>query len=162
MIGQASLVKMILMPQLLYFLHSSPVVFPLKTFRTVNSLYCPLLWKQSSPRIRLEQLQLPKAAEGIAFTHPWLYYMAAQLQHMIIGMSPPARKSFSTPPSGKLITRVKQVIDGGHLLPFSNLQTKFGLPHQMYFYYLQLRHAVTAQYFPSDLFFNTLFQDNTQ
>lgn len=55
MVGQANLEK-IMMPKLLYFLHNAPVTLPLKMFRVINSIFRHLLWKQSSPRIRLEQL----------------------------------------------------------------------------------------------------------
>lgn len=37
--GKANLIKMILMPQLLYFLYNSPVVIHLKIFRVVNTLF---------------------------------------------------------------------------------------------------------------------------
>lgn len=43
--GRANLVKMILMPQLLYHLHNSPVGIPLKIFRVVNTIFQSLLWK---------------------------------------------------------------------------------------------------------------------
>lgn len=42
--GRTNLIKMILMPQLLYFLHNFLVVVPLKLFRVVNSLFRTLLW----------------------------------------------------------------------------------------------------------------------
>lgn len=85
--GRANLVKMILMSQLLYFLHNSPVIIPLNIFCTVNSLFQALLWKQGSLWVHLAKLQHQKTAGGIAFPHPWLYYIAAQLQHMVPGMS---------------------------------------------------------------------------
>ena len=62
--GRTNLIKMILMPQLLYFLHNAPMVITLKIFRVVNSLFRQLLWHGRTPRIKLEQLQRPKEGEG--------------------------------------------------------------------------------------------------
>lgn len=36
----------------------------------------------------MEHLQRPKDSGGLALPNPWLYYLAAQLQHLI-GMFPP-------------------------------------------------------------------------
>lgn len=73
--GKANLIKMILMPQLLYFLHNTPVVIPLKIFRIVNTLFRRLLWNNKHPRIKLEQLQQSKDNGGLAVPNPWLYYI---------------------------------------------------------------------------------------
>lgn len=81
--GRVNLINMILMPQFLYVIHNSPVVIPLKTFRIVNSLFCLLIWKNCSPRIKLEHLQRPKDKGGLALPNTWLYNLAAQLQHLI-------------------------------------------------------------------------------
>lgn len=50
-VGKVNPIKIILMPQLLYMLHNSPVVIPLKTFRIVNSIFCTLIWKNWAPRL---------------------------------------------------------------------------------------------------------------
>lgn len=39
LVGRTNLIKMILMPQLLYVLHNSPVVIPLKKFCIIHSIY---------------------------------------------------------------------------------------------------------------------------
>lgn len=81
-ISQTNLVKMIMMPMLLYFF-TIPQLCCLKLFRAINSIFRQLLWKQSSPKIHLEQLQCPKSAQGgIEFLNAWIYFQAAQLQHM--------------------------------------------------------------------------------
>lgn len=48
------------MPQLLYHLHNSPVVVPLKFFQVVDSIFQSLLWKGECASIKLKQLQKPK------------------------------------------------------------------------------------------------------
>lgn len=87
--GRVNLIKMILMPQLLYFHHNFPMVIPLKLFHTVNAIFRSLIWKDKNPRIKLEHLQRPKESRGLALPNLWLYYLASQLQHLI-GMFPPS------------------------------------------------------------------------
>lgn len=77
--GKTNLIKIILLPQLLYVLHNSPVV---------NPLFKLLLWGAHCPSIKLEQLQFPKDGGGLALPNPWIYYIAIQLQHLIGSMSP--------------------------------------------------------------------------
>ena len=43
------------------------------------------------------------------------------------------------------VTHLVHIFSGGRLLPFTELQERFGLPQAMYFYYLQLSHAVRTQ-----------------
>lgn len=49
---RTNLVKMILMPQLLYVLHNSPVWIPFKHFHKFQGLFRHLVWKKGVPRIR--------------------------------------------------------------------------------------------------------------
>lgn len=75
--GKANLIKMILMPQLLYFLLNFPVVIHLKIFRVVNTFFRCLFWNAGPLRIKLVQLQYSKVSGGSAVPNPWLYYLAA-------------------------------------------------------------------------------------
>lgn len=68
-------------------LHNSPVVIHLKIFRVVNILFRRLLWNAGPPSIKLEQLKYPKDSGGLAVPSPWLYYLAAQMQHLIGSMA---------------------------------------------------------------------------
>lgn len=214
--GKANLIKMILMPQLLYFLHNSPIVIHLKIFRVVNTLFRKLLWNSGTPRIKLEQLQNPKDSGGLAVPNPWLYYIAAQLQQLVGSMNrdPPGssaqlmligtgaetiplgleaqlfHKSNKLTPTLTLIQKVwnkgrqlqevtgfteyspiwgnlsyvelaklqqgprwrsfgvillSHIFSNGRLLTFSELQNKYNLPNNMYYSYIQLKHAVDTQ-----------------
>lgn len=58
---------MVWMPQLLYFLHNSPICIPQSIFQRVNSLFLGLIWKGGVARLRLEVLQYPKRGGGLAF-----------------------------------------------------------------------------------------------
>ena len=39
LVGRVNLTKMVFMPQLLYILHNTPMVVPLRAFRIINSLF---------------------------------------------------------------------------------------------------------------------------
>lgn len=86
--GHVNLIKMIMMPQLLYMLHNTPTVIPLKKFCIINSIFRSLVWQSKPARIKLEQLQRPKEAWGLALPNPWLYYLASQLQHIARAVHP--------------------------------------------------------------------------
>lgn len=86
-VGRINLIKMILMPQILYVLHNSPIVVPLKQFRFINSCFRSLTWHNASARVSLEQLQHPNQRGGMALSNPWLYDLASQLQHIARAIS---------------------------------------------------------------------------
>lgn len=90
--GPVNLVKMILMPQLLYILHNTPMVVSLKVCRVINSIFHSLIWHIKHPRIKLEQLQRPKESSGLALPNPWMYYLAAQPQHIARALPHPSKK----------------------------------------------------------------------
>lgn len=77
LVGRVNLTKMIFMPQLLYMLHNTPMVVTLRIIRIINSMFRSFLWLDRPPRIKLEQLQKPKEAGGLALSNPWLYCIAA-------------------------------------------------------------------------------------
>lgn len=77
------------MPQLLYVLHNFPMVVLLKIFWIINSIFRSLIWHFKPARVRLEQLQHPQDARGLALPNPWLYYLASQLQHIVRVVHPP-------------------------------------------------------------------------
>lgn len=82
MAGWTNLVKMILMPQLLYIIRNSPVWLPFKYFHKFQALFRDLVWKKGVPRIKYETLQHPKDEGGLAAPNPWLYFLASQLQYL--------------------------------------------------------------------------------
>ncbi|XP_071967750.1 uncharacterized protein [Engystomops pustulosus] len=73
---------MVLMPQLLYILHNTPVWIPFRIFYGVQGMFRELLWKKGHPRIKLETLQRAKDNGGLAIPNPWIYFLAAQAQQL--------------------------------------------------------------------------------
>ena len=121
--GRVNLIKMILMPQLLYFLHNTPMVIPLKVFHTVNSIFRGLIWKDGAARIKLEHLQRPKDSGGLALPNPWLYYLAAQMQQLVGMFRPTVRSS-----AQKLMERTV----GGGPIPEALEAQAFAKPHKKF------------------------------
>lgn len=48
---------------------------------------CGILSPAPPPRIKLEQLQYPKDGGGLAVSNPWLFYLVAQMQHLVGSIS---------------------------------------------------------------------------
>lgn len=48
--------------------------------------------------------------------------------------------------AGHGVKIIQQIISGGRIIPYDTLKNDFQLPSRMFFRYLQLRHAVQAQY----------------
>lgn len=80
-IGRGNLVKMILMPQLLYILHNAPIWIPAYYFHRTHRLFRELIWRTNYARIKLETLQRAKNDGGLAIPNAWLYFIASQMQH---------------------------------------------------------------------------------
>lgn len=70
--GKTNLIKMILMPQLLYLLHNTPVVIPIKIFRVVNSLFRLLFWHKKPPGSNWNNYKIQM--RGVVWHSPTLGY----------------------------------------------------------------------------------------
>lgn len=81
-VDHTNLIKVIWMPQLLYFLHNSPCWLPLEYFKTINGIFCECIKKRRTRRIKLGVLQHPRDSGGLAVSNQWLYFIATQLQHL--------------------------------------------------------------------------------
>lgn len=127
-VGRINLIKMILMPQLLYILHNSPMVITLKKFRIINSLFRSFIWLSKPPRIKLEQLQRPKDDGGLALPNPWVYYLAAQLQHITRVLRPTQEMELNLrDPSAQLLrfTVKCEALDGLEALHYNKSNKLF-------------------------------------
>lgn len=127
-VGRINLIKMILMPQLLYVLHNSPMVITLKKFRIINSLFRSFIWLSKPPRIKLEQLQRPKDNGGLALPNPWVYYLASQLQHIARAIGPGEDLELNLrDPSAHILrfTSRREVADGLEALQYNKSNKLF-------------------------------------
>ena len=78
--GRIALLKMVALPQLLYFFGTLPLWIPRAIFRELDSIYTAFIWGSGRRRVALRTLQRPTADGGIAVPDFEAYYLAAQLQ----------------------------------------------------------------------------------
>uniref|UniRef100_A0A6I8SLC4 Reverse transcriptase domain-containing protein n=1 Tax=Xenopus tropicalis TaxID=8364 RepID=A0A6I8SLC4_XENTR len=91
--GRIQLIKMFLLPKVLYALWHSPIYIPKKVFAQLNSLLSKFIWGTSRPRLRLTTLMRPRDRGGLALPDIYIYYVAAQLTHI----SPMVHSDISPP-----------------------------------------------------------------
>lgn len=83
MYNRIDIVKMNLLPRLLYLFQSLPIKIPPKQFNEWNRMISTFIWAKQRPRIRLQTLQLPKNKGGRALPCLEDYYRAAQLRFLV-------------------------------------------------------------------------------
>lgn len=76
-------------------------------------------------RIRLEQLQKPKEARALALPIPWLYYLAAQLQHIARAMPNESHTEDPTTVLLRHVTGSYSVATGLEALSFAKSNKRF-------------------------------------
>ncbi|CAJ1058984.1 unnamed protein product [Xyrichtys novacula] len=86
--SRIEVVKMNLLPRLLYLFLSLPVRIPDTQFSAWDKLISRFIWAGARPRIRLKTLQLDKENGGLALPDLRGYYYAAQLRYVVYWCSP--------------------------------------------------------------------------
>lgn len=66
-IGRSNLIKMIVMPQILYIMHNSPVWVPMCLVHRFHHLFRELIWGKKYTRIKLDTLQGNKDGAALRF-----------------------------------------------------------------------------------------------
>lgn len=82
MLGRINLMKMVLLPKILYILWHSPVYLPLKYFKSLEGLLKPFVWGTNIHKLAWWILKNPTDLGGTAFPDFNLYYIASQLHHI--------------------------------------------------------------------------------
>uniref|UniRef100_A0A803J788 Reverse transcriptase domain-containing protein n=1 Tax=Xenopus tropicalis TaxID=8364 RepID=A0A803J788_XENTR len=77
--GRVNLVKMSLLPKILYIIMHSPIFLAQRLFQIITSQILTLIWKGTRPRLKLALLRNPTTAGGLALPHFHLYYISSQL-----------------------------------------------------------------------------------
>lgn len=79
-VGRVNLLKMIYLPQYLYFFRNTPIPIPRTFFRRLESLLIHFVWAGRPPRVAKQILYLPlSGGGGLALPNFQIYYWAAVL-----------------------------------------------------------------------------------
>ena len=78
--GRVALVKMFMLPRLLYYFANLPLVVPRAFFRLLEVLTRELIWHGTRCRIALAKLYLTTDRRGLAVSNFEYYYLASQMQ----------------------------------------------------------------------------------
>lgn len=80
--GRINLIKMILLPKILYILWHTPTYIPLKHFKIMESLLKPFVWGKNRHKIAWQTLKNPTDMGGTALPDLNHYYIASQLSQL--------------------------------------------------------------------------------
>lgn len=81
--GRAAIIKMNILPRLLYFLQTIPIKIPNSFFRTFQSTCNKLLWNQKTPRLSFNLLSKSKMNGGLGIPDLQKYHWPCQLTRIL-------------------------------------------------------------------------------
>ena len=87
LIGRINILKMNVLPKLLYLFQNIPLPPPKHFFLTVNKLFTNFIWNNRRPRLRLSLLYLPYDRGGLQCPNLQWYYWATQLRTIMFYFS---------------------------------------------------------------------------
>uniref|UniRef100_A0A8C5MFE8 Uncharacterized protein n=1 Tax=Leptobrachium leishanense TaxID=445787 RepID=A0A8C5MFE8_9ANUR len=85
--GRINLLKMNVLPRLLFLFQAFPILLPAALFRSLRSLFTRFIWPTRSSRLQYRTLALSKQSGGLALPHMKWYYYASHLTHIVDWMS---------------------------------------------------------------------------
>ena len=80
--GRINLIKMVLLPKLLYILWHTPTYLHLKYFKSLEALLKPFIWGSGRHKLAWQAVKNPTDMGGMALPDLNLYYIAAQLSQL--------------------------------------------------------------------------------
>lgn len=80
--GRVNLIKMVLLPKVLYVLWHTPVYLPLKYFKLLETLLKPFIWGKSRHKLSWQTLKNSTDMGGTALPDFNHYYIASQLSQL--------------------------------------------------------------------------------
>lgn len=78
-LGRIHLIKMNILPRLLYSFQMVPLLLPRKTFTQLDRAIICFIWPRKTPRLRYSYLTLPTRLAGLAVPSHKCYQLASQL-----------------------------------------------------------------------------------
>ncbi len=83
MLGRISLLKMNILPELLYVCQMLPILFSKKVIKEVNSWFSSFILNGKKPRMNLARLTKPQEKGGLSFPDVRLHQLASQLRYIV-------------------------------------------------------------------------------
>lgn len=80
LIGKINILKMSVLPKLLYLFQNLPLPPPSNLFSHLRKLFIRFLWNNRHPRLRLSLLYFPYDRGGLSCPNPLWSYWAAQMR----------------------------------------------------------------------------------
>lgn len=80
--GRINLIKMVLLPKILYVLWHTPIYLKLKYFKSLEALLKPFVWGTNRHKLAWQALKNPTDMGSMALPDFNLYYMAFQLSQL--------------------------------------------------------------------------------
>ena len=74
--GRAEVLKMNILPRLLFLISAIPLKFPFYWFKEMNKLFSDFLWSNKKPRISYKRLSRPSKRGGLGVPDVYSYYLA--------------------------------------------------------------------------------------
>uniref|UniRef100_A0A8C5QFF1 Reverse transcriptase domain-containing protein n=1 Tax=Leptobrachium leishanense TaxID=445787 RepID=A0A8C5QFF1_9ANUR len=82
-LGRVNVLKMNILPRILYTMQALPRVLPPSFFATLRSMCTTFIWPRSRPRVRLDTLSLPRNGGGLALRDFRSYYYATHMARVL-------------------------------------------------------------------------------
>lgn len=78
MLDRVAIIKINVLPRLLYVLQMLPTNIPSKIFKKIHSIVGAFVWNNKRPRMELSKLQLPNHKGGLSIPNFQFYHWASQ------------------------------------------------------------------------------------
>ena len=95
LMGRISIMKMVIMPKLLYLFLNIPIRPPLLFFNRLKSLLLQFAWAGGTPCLAWSVLTLPLHQGGLAAPAPELYYHCAQAHFAAYWLTPAVHDAYN-------------------------------------------------------------------
>lgn len=81
--GRAAIIKITILPRLLYLIRTLPIKLPTNMFRTLRAMFLKFIWAHKKPRIKYETLLRVKESGGLGVPNLRDYYRASHIARII-------------------------------------------------------------------------------
>lgn len=121
LVGRVNAIKMVVLPQFLFFFQGIPFYIPQSYFKQLDSIITPFIWSYKTVRIAKKHLCKPKREGGFGLPFFKLYHWAATLSTIAWWKSGPQDSTEGCP---AWLTLERALCNGTSLLALLNSPTK--------------------------------------